>query len=186
VIYRNGTIIDAEVLPEDSAVSGTTYQFYDATARSWKTREWKVAAKVNNKISKTDLAKVTFTPKSRGIWIHSKSRGLRVWLAGADDGTWEEPEDATTLAPLQASRAVRLVQGVRNYEGSLGGQLLDAYNVTAATYETNLRTLRDHPTEPVTLSVADFTLTVILGNVQFAPTRHIPPSRLVTFDFWEV
>ena len=187
-IVRDTKVIDSLVLPEESLVSGTSYRFTDAGGRyapggwAWNEHTYEVRAVVNGKQSTSSVVKIT--PKLRGIWLIN-SRGT-VWLAGDDDGSWIEPEDATTLAPVESPKAVRLIQGVRNYEGSLAGQLIDAHGRTMADYEATLQLMRAHPTEAVRLAVADYSLHVILGNIQFAPTRHIPPSRLVTFDFWEV
>jgi hypothetical protein len=182
VIERDGHVIEPSMSVADSSSGGTAYAFEDEGARSWVEHTWNVGAKVNGKVSGS--ASVTYTPTLRGIWIMDKGRGIRVWLAGADDGSWTEPEDATSLAPLGSDRVVRLVQGVRNREGTLSGLLVGA---SMAQYQSDLILMRNEPSRPVVLAVADYSLRVLLGNVQFAPTAtHVPPSRLVSFDFWEV
>lgn len=183
VVVRDGVTLEPALLPEDVLVSGTSYRYVDPGARVWRPHTWQVKAKVNGKQSAS--ATVSFTPKTRGIWLLDEQNNRRVWLAGQDGGTWERPEEATTLTPIGASQGIRRVQGTRNYQGSLSGQLVDAYGRTAASYELDLEAIRKEGT-PVYLAVADLSLKVVLGNVQTAPTAHVPPSRVASFDFWEV
>jgi len=183
VVVRDGITLEPELLPEDALVSGTSYRWVDPGARTWRPHTWQVKAKVNGKQSNS--VSVTHTPTTRGIWLLDEANGRRVWLAGSDQGSWTRPEDASSIAPLGASQSVRRVQGTRNYEGSISGQLVDAHGRSAASYEADLEAIRKAG-KPVQLAVADLNLRVLLGNVQTAPTQHIPPSRLVAFDFWEV
>lgn len=184
VALRDGTPVEAELLPGDLLVSGTTYRWTDPGARVWRAHTWQIKAVVNG--AQSEPATVVATPKTRGIWLVDPLNDRRVWLAGNDGGTWARPEDATALTPIGGTQTVRRIQGVRNYEGALNGQLVDAYDRTAASYEADLDAMREDSDVPVFLTVADLTLRVILGNVQTIPTQHIPPSRLVAFEFWEV
>lgn len=183
VVTRDGITLKPELLPEDALVSGTSYRFVDPGARVWRPHTWQVKAKVNGRQSPSSA--VTMTPTVRGIWLLDEDNNRRVWLAGLEGGTWSRPEDASTLAPIGGSQAVRRVQGLRNYEGTLGGQLVDGFGRSASSYEADLEAMRLAGT-PVQLAVADLNLRVLLGNIQTAPTQHTPPSRLVSFDFWEV
>lgn len=184
VIVRDGATLEADLLPEDALVSGTTYQYVDPGARVWHPHVWQVKAKVNE--AQSDSPVVDLTPRTRGIWLLDETNNRRVWLAGEEGGSWTRPEDATTLTPIGGTYPVRRVQGLRKYEGSLAGQLVDGYGRTAAEYENDLYAMRKDSGQPVHLAVADMSLKVLLGNVQTAPTTHIPPSRIVAFDFWEV
>lgn len=185
VIVRDGDeVVEADLLPEDALVSGTSYQWTDPGARVWRPHTWQVKAKVNE--AQSDSVGVVLTPKTRGIWLVDEVNDRRVWLAGNDGGTWNRPEQATAITPIGGTQTVRRVQGVSNYEGTLNGHLVDAYDRTRASYEADLEAMRKNPGVPVFLTVADLTLKVLLGNVQTQPTQHIPPSRLVGFDFWEV
>jgi hypothetical protein len=184
VIERDGHVVVPDLLPQDCYVGGTSYRYVDPQAKCWQGHTWQVKAKVNGRVSES--ATLTAIPTLRGIWLMDESRGLHVWIAGADGGTWTRPEDASVIAPIGSRKVIRRVQGMRNYEGSLSGQLVDGYGRTALQYQDDLEVIRNRPELPVVLAVADYSLRVVLGNINFAPTLHIPPSRLVSFDFWEV
>jgi hypothetical protein len=184
VVTRDGLTLEPDLLPEDVLEAGTSYRWVDPGAQVWRPHTWQVKAKVNGAQSTSPV--VSLTPKTRGIWLMDEERDLRVWLAGAEGGSWSRPEDATAVTVIGATSVTRRVQGLRNYEGSLSGQLVDGYGSTAAEHEAALETMRREPSRPVVLAVADMSLRVLLGNVQTAPTVHVPPSRVVTFDFWEV
>lgn len=183
-IARDGVELEDELLPGDALVSGTTYRWSGPGGKGWRSHTFAVRAKVNG--DQSQPTSVAFTPKSRGIWLLDEARGLRVWIAGDDAGNWTEPEDAAEFAPLGGKSIMRRIMAVRNYEGELSGQLVDIYGRLARDYEADLRAMRDNPQRPVNLAVADFNLDVLLGDVQIIPTPNVPPSRLVTFAWWEV
>lgn len=183
VISRDGNVLD-EVEPLEVLTSGTSYLYEDETPKVWHPHTWSVQAVVNGDSS--PKRSVTMTPAQRGIWLLDKKRGLRVWIAGKDAGTWAQLEDATVFVPLNGKQPVRRVQAQQRYSGSLNGQLLDGYGRSVWDYEDDLQAMRDEPDRPVVLAAADLTLRVLIGNVVTAPTTSVPPQRIVSFDFWEV
>lgn len=184
VVKRDNRVIEDELLPEDALVSGTSYEFRDDESKPWVEHTWQVQAVVNNAASGSSV--VTFTPKQRGIWLLDKGRDRAVWLAGQEGGSWALGEEATVFAPIGAKRVVRRIQGQRGYEGSLSGQLVDQHDRTWQSYEADLLAMRDEPDRAVTLALGDMSLRVILGNIATYPTPHVPPSRVASFEFWEV
>lgn len=183
VVRRDGLVVEDELLPEDALISGTSYVYEDDNAAVWRAHTWQITAVVNG--HESSASSVVFTPKQRGIWLLDRERGREVWLAGNDDGSFARGEDATVFVPIGANRVVRRVQGQRGYEGSLSGVLVDAHGRTAHEYEADLLAMREEPSRPVVLSLADMSIRVILGSVNTAPTQHVPPSRLASFEFWE-
>lgn len=183
VVRRNGRVVDDDVQPEDAFVSGTSYAFTDDEGRPWHESTWKVQAVVNGKASTS--VSVMQTPRQRGIWLIDKGRRLTVWIAGQDGGSWALGEDATVFAPLGGRRIVRRIQSQRGYEGNLAGQLVDQFGTTAQAYEDDLLKMRDQPRRVVTLALGDMSLRVLLGNIVTYPLPSVPPTRAVSFDFWE-
>jgi hypothetical protein len=109
-----------------------------------------------------------------------------VWLAGTEQGSIAQPEEASVFAPVGSRTVVRRVQAQRGYEGNLGGLLVDRTGLTADQSAANLRAMRDEPQRPVALVVGNLAIKVVLGNVQVTPTpQGNPPQRAATFEFWE-
>lgn len=184
VVRRDGVVV-AEVLPEDALVSGTSYEYSDDLAQPWHEHTWQVQAIVNNAASPSSV--VTGTPRQRGIWLLDEGRGLEVWLAGQEGGSWAIGEEASVFAPVGGRNVVRRVQARRGYEGTLAGPLVDAQGRTAAQHETDLMAMRAEPDRPVTVALGDLSILAILGDVTTYPLpQHVPPVRMAQFAFWQV
>jgi hypothetical protein len=183
LITRDGAAVEDDLAAVDALISGTSYQYIDDTALPWRSHQWNVRAVVNGIASSSTT--VTATPKQRGIWLLDKGLGLTVWIAGADEGTWSLGEEASVVTPLNATSSMRRIQSQRGFEGSISGTLVDQYGVTALQYEAALLAMRANPTRVVTLSLADLSIRVLLGNIATWPTPQSPPLRRCSFDFWE-
>jgi hypothetical protein len=183
LITRDGAAVEDDLAAVDALVSGTSYQYIDDTALPWRSHQWNVRAVVNGIASSSTT--VTATPKQRGIWLLDKGLGLTVWIAGADEGSWSLGEEASVVTPLNATSSMRRIQSQRGFEGSISGTLVDQYGVTALQYEAALLAMRANPTRVVTLSLADLSIRVLLGNIATWPTPQSPPLRRCSFDFWE-
>lgn len=184
-ISRNGKVIDSGVLPVDTLVSGTTYRYVDRTAHPRKSHTYKVRAKVNGVDSKNNpTASVTIKPV--GIWLDDEDRGIRVQLLGNDEGSWTMGETADVYTPVGSTKAVRITQALRGYEGSISGLLTATATKTLAQVEDDLLKLKERPGRTYQLVLADLSIPVVIGNVTIAPTPRAEIERLVTFDFWQV
>jgi hypothetical protein len=188
IIRRDGIVVEDDLDPVDSFVSGTTY--------AWRTRRpgdpqvshtWRVQAVVNGKASVGGpTAALTISPI--GIWIANIPADLYVCINGTDAITAVYGEDATIFTPIGAKYVVRVVQSLRGLEGQVTGVLIDRFGVTAKQYEATLLGMKAKPDADYTLILADVAIPVVIGNVSIAPTaltRGGSVVKTVSVDFWQ-
>lgn len=188
-VYRDGTHL-ANLEPSDVIVpSTTTYEWRDASANPHVSNTYTVRAIVNGKQSAPGTSQ-SVTPKPTGIWLIDTDRDLVVSIAGEDAGTWTMPDDAATYVPVGSTETVRVVGGLRGYEGGLSGVLIDGFHGrTVAEQEYDLLRIKEDPSKTVRLVAGDVNINVVIGNVSIAPTpktRHGDIVKDVGFDFWQV
>lgn len=186
IVLRDGDVIENRLDPAEAIdpETPTQYLYIDNNARPWRVHEWRVKAVENGEQSDPRL--VSETPRSVGIWVYDKARDLTVWIADKQSGAWALGEDATVFAPLNGTKIVRRVQSQRGLEGNISGYLVTKFGQEWWQWERDLMKMRDEPNNAVIISMADLSIKAILGNVTTYPTTNVPPSRVVSIDFWEV
>lgn len=190
-VYRDEVVV--EVLdPTDVLVDGQTteYAWRDSTADPYREHTWSVRAVVNGSQSTDEGLTYTATTAPVGIWLSDLERGVTVVFAGDDEGTWTMPDEASVYTPVGSEEAVRIVGGLRGYEGGLSGDLIDGFQgKTFAQQEADLWSIKERPSQKVRLIVGDVSLPVLIGNLSVAPrpiTRKGGIVKGVSFDFWQV
>jgi hypothetical protein len=148
-----------------------------------------VKAVVNGKQSPAGQT-ATATTNPVGVWLIDLDRDVTVVLADDDEGSWEMPDEASVYTPIGSEEVVRIVGGLRGYEGSLSGLLIEGFHgKTFAQQEKDLWSIKERPSQTVRLIAGDVNTRVLIGNVVVAPrptTRKGDIVKEVSFDFWQV
>lgn len=186
IILRDG--VTATVDAADIFVSGTTYRYRSHYARPNWAHTYEVRAIVNGRTSAANPT-VTFATKVEGLWLVDRDRQISVTLWGDDEGSWANEDDASVYTPINGSRVVRVVNGMRGLSGSLSGLLMEGFGKSFAAMEEDLYRLKSRPYQTVQLYAGDMSFEAIVGNITVAPSPRTREGRVVkrvSFDFWQV
>lgn len=189
-IVRDGEVIAADLLPEDAMIEPGSYSWTDRSLKPGHRYTYGVRAVVNGKQSPTAPAPEVSLPVRSGIYLVDPLDDLTVAIAGDDQGTWTEPEEAEVFTPLGAARPVRVVYAQRGKEGSLSGTLVDGFGgLTIEEQIERLYQIKSAPTRRLRLILADENFPVLIGNLTVAPSARSRTGQVlreVSFDFWQV
>lgn len=186
VIIRDDGIADVDA--SEIFVSGTTYRYRSHYARPNRTERYEVRAVVNNRTSRGNPS-TTFATRVEGIWLVDRDRQISVTLWGNDEGTWSNDDDASVYAPINGTRVVRVVNGMRGLEGSLSGFLMEGFGKSFDEMEADLYRLKERPYQTVQLYAGDASFEALVGNIAVSPSEKTRSGQIVkrvTFDFWQV
>lgn len=186
VVKRDGKVIETQIDPADVLDTGTTYRWTDKDSRPNRSHTWMVQAVVNGKTS-TGNPTVTKRTEIRGLWLIDPDRDIEVYLAspGRDPGEWGLGEDSAIYYPLGSERAVVKTQGLRGYEPTVRGTLVEAAGKTAEQWEDALLRIRSRPGQILTLSLGDESVRGVAANISISLTPNSPLEKAVTFNFFQ-
>jgi hypothetical protein len=92
-------------------------------------------------------------------------------LFGVENPEPEYGEEADTFTGIGATSSIDVVTGLRGWEGTVTGLLVDALDRTAVTEIDTLYRWKGDPTLGLRLSWADVNIPVTIRNVQPTPQR---------------
>lgn len=183
-ILRDDVVVEANIPPGDVFVSGTNYAYIDYTPRPRVQATYKVVANVNNKASLA--SSVNATPKPTGIWLIDKERGLKLFLTKTSGSSWGMGEDAATFVALGSTAQVRVTQGVRGWEGSVSGYVIEYAGKTVQQWIDQALQMRARPGRTYTLVVGTEAFLCGIANMTVPPTGDSAPGmRAVSFEFFQ-
>lgn len=179
----DGKVVAARIDPLDVFVSGTSYRLLYAGSSPRVSHTYEVEAVVNNAGNlqhSAGNATATRTTTPTGIWLIDEDDGTAVRMVGQDDVSMAIGELGTTYSLPNSRAPVRVVDGLRGYEGSWNGSLLSKTDRdTFLNLKGRLKTLR--------LVLGDLSIMVELEEVAVSPTA-LPADKLFacSFAFFQV
>jgi hypothetical protein len=185
VVRRNGVVVAANLDPAELSTGGTGYAYTDRGADPNKSVTWSVHAIVNGKTS-TPNPTVSTTLRPVGIWLSDPARGIYVQLLDQDEGNWSMGEVATSYMPVGGSRAIRVTQALRGFEGNISGRIMTTSTGTVDAKAAALWDLKETPGRSYVLTLSDLTIPVVIGNLVVQPLPLKEIVKRVAFDFWQV
>jgi len=182
-IWRNGRLVDTDLVPADLYTSGTSYQFVDATAEPHTAHTWKVRCKVSGKLGPGPSTGLVYEVDA--VWLTDIDTGKLVPVLVDTEARFDMPEIAAVFRPVNGSSVVRISQGHYGLEGHVEGIVEGYADGTAASWVANLLWMKARPENTLRLTVGGENLHAIIGNVVIAPAPDGgPDDRAVSFDFW--
>ena len=182
-------MVAANLDPADLTSPDTlTWQWTDETAHPRRAHTWEARAVVNGQTSKSNPTATT-TLEPVGVRLVDTDRGIRVALAGDDAGDWAMGEQSTRFEVLGAESPVLVTQGMRGYEGSISGLLIDwqrpawMADRTAQDERDRLLDLKSRPGATYRLVLQDLNIPVVVSNVLAAPMPGPDVQFAARFDF---
>ena len=190
-IVRDGQVVAADLDPADLDSPDTlTWQWTDDTAHPRREHTWEARAVVNGQTSKGNpTAAATLEPV--GIWLIDPNTGTRVVLAGEESGEWTMGEQSTRFEPLGAEHPILVTQGMRGYEGSISGLLIDwaappsMVGRTAQGERDHLLELKGRAGSKYRLVINDQNIPVVVSNVSVYPLPGQSMRFAAGFDFFQ-
>jgi hypothetical protein len=184
-VLRNGKVIETGIDPVDVLVSAGVYRWTDKDAAPRKTHTWRVQAVVNRKTSANNPA-VTATASTTGVWLTDPTTDLDVFIASGQVNGLQMVDQADVHVPLGSPRSIKIIQGMRGYEGSVSGLLIDYAGFTADQWVDRLMQLKADPSNILVLTTQHETFRCAVGNITVTPADEVKGAgRGVSFDVWQ-
>lgn len=187
-IRVNGRIVEPRLTPAQAGQNGTTftYRYWRARPQYAATFEVEAVQIVSGRhLHSTGNPTATITPRPPAQWLIAPGYGLRVAILGRDPLDMRLPENGEVFTPVGRRDAVRIVDAVRGYEGTLSGILADFAGTTAAAWRDTLEQIKGLPVgAEVRLIAADHNFRVALGEAEISPESET--AYRVAIPFWQV
>jgi hypothetical protein len=187
IIRRDGVIVASNLTSASLSTGGTNYAYTDRGGDPRRPVQWRVDAVAGGKTSASNPT-VTKTLNPLGTWLQDFERGIYVQLldrTAGDGGSWTMGEEAETHTPVGATAGVRITQSLRGFEGSVTGKIVAGSLGAVAVQEANWYLLKSTPGRVYQLTLSNFTIPVVIGNVVVAPVAVPELMKQVTFNFWQ-
>ena len=188
VIIRDGIVIDKIDVAADLFVSGTSYRYTDRTARPLVAHTYKVKAVVNHKTASANPT-VAITTTVKGVWLEAENGGQRVHFYGTGVGGVAYGEDSAVHIPLGATKATRIVAGMRGLEGAIAGVLRDTADGRSwDDHKQDLLEIKASPSTVYRLTFGDENIPVVVGLVNMSPAETTQSNHVAvaaSFSFWQ-
>jgi hypothetical protein len=144
-----------------------------------------VQAVVNRKTSANNPA-VTATASTTGVWLTDPTTDLDVFIASGQVNGLQMVDQADVHVPLGSPRSIKITQGMRGYEGSVSGLLIDYAGFTADQWADRLMQLKADPSNILVLTTQHETFRCAVGNITVTPADEVKGAgRGVSFDAWQ-
>jgi hypothetical protein len=108
-----------------------------------------------------------------------------VFIDDRDEGTWAMGEEGTNHAPLNGDQLVRIMQGLRGFEGAVSGYIATQLGVTVDAWEERLWGMKRRG-DVLVLSLGNESFRCRVYNLAVTPTPTVPISKRVSFEFFQV
>ena len=165
-ILRGTEVIATGLVPADLLDAGV-YRWTDVGAPPKTAHTYGVRNVVNGKASPSKTATVTVTVSA--IWIIDPAAELSPVALVSLENEWGMGELSAWHEPIGSTRPVLITQGLRGFEGTVTGALVDVNSLAAGTMRTRLLAMRSRPGRTLRLILADYALTVALSNIWVSP-----------------
>ena len=188
VIYRDGKVV-GEYQPSELWVSGTQYQYKDASAPPRVNHTWSVAAKSGGVTSSSNP---TYTNMIRLVTtaIYDPDSGKTVFFFNPGVDARRGEESTIHVLAGTALPPVMITQSQRGYEGSVQGVLVNDIvpGLTASQQLDNLGYFRRHPGLKLKMIWVDKALNVVVRGVTDAPIPHPDGTveHMASLEFFEI
>lgn len=182
----DGDVVEADVLPADVFVSGTSYRYTFTRLRPNVAASFGVAAIVNSTGASTVTA-VSATPKVSGMWLVDKARDRYLFIAKTGGSKLDLGEESELLVPLGAEAGITITQSLRGYEGDVSGVLVNTHDAGSRTLQQwvdEALIIRSRPGRTYYLIVGTEAIECTVRNLSVRPTGDSTPGmRPISFSF---
>lgn len=194
-IIRDDEVVEANILPGDILVSGTTYKYRDRTAAPRVQHTWKVIRNVNG-VDSPASSGASLTSKPAYTWMMNldgsspvcllKSASERTPLVDISSSTSQE-----VFQPIGGSPPVLITQFLSGFEGHVDAVIADDATeglITAREMRDRFKKWKRNPGQKVLLYVVDEVMTVVPYNMQYRPRAKSGGQVIydISFDFFQV
>lgn len=182
----DGKVTHSELDPAELSTGGTGYAYdlWDAAPWRGSANTFSVVTELSGVFTGSNpTANLSYQP--RGIWLVDESDGTEVQILGDDPITTGIGETAATYFPLGSRKPIRIVDGVRGYEGGVSGELA-ANEQTIATARANFLELKSRVGRKLRLVYGRRSFPIVMGAASIELVRAAEEYYRVDFEFFQV
>lgn len=168
-VLRDGEVVDADIVPSEVFVSGTSYRIYDRSADPRKSHTWKILCIVNGQTDDNGPS-VTDTVRTKTTLIQMADGTRTVFLFNY---SYDAQRRGETEAHYVVGNAppVLVTQSIRGVEGQVGGIVADTdvSGLSADTQAADLDWYEDHIGTQFLLKWINRCIKVVARDVAYNP-----------------
>lgn len=189
-VYRNGSLIET-IDGAEAFVAGTTYEYYDYTAKPGVSYTYAVRAKTLStgaQSAESTASAVTLTVV--GVWLYDPDNDVRIPILGDESVAQQLTETAASFMPLNRQDAVRVVARIGGYAGSVGGTIAPYGAFTVDGILADLEgVFGTRSTASLRLVFGSRNIAVNVGNLNVSQHPTLAGDKAqyaVSFEWWQV